>query len=170
MNKITRESGGIKIIDEKGNKYTFGEIGLIRPGTDCHLEMTAVPVYSYNLQPASIESPTGNKIIYNYSTRVNSKYFTSLVQNKFVEDYKMGPNGLDSDTPEPLSTCYNYNEHSEFLVDNITLPNGQIDIIYNTTELREDLPGEKYVKQIILKDIGNHIIKNSHSAMTISFH
>lgn len=164
LNKITAVVGGINIVDEKGFIYKFKEEGTISANTNCSppdLNQRS----SYNLQPKEIESPTGKKITYNHSSslHVNSKYFTSLVQNKKIEDLKLGRNDSNEYTNlQPMETCYTYNSHNEHLVKNITFPEGQIDLIYNNnqTEPRLDLPGDFYVKQIILRNASNHIIKN----------
>jgi len=165
LNKISSViNGGVSIVDEQGFKYKFIDEGTIKSNTNCSPPDLKLRT-SYNFQPTEIESPAGKKITYNYSSslNVNSKYFTSLVQNEKIEDLKLGSNdSLDFTILPPAQICYNYNSHTERLVDKITLPDGQVDLIYNnnTTEPRQDLPGDFYVKQIILRDKNNHIIKD----------
>lgn len=177
QDKITQ--AGHKIIDTKGIEYNFTSNGLIKSLSTCSDALNAP--YSYNFEPKQIKSTTGREINYFYEyanskSVVNSNYFTSLTFNKQIQEIRIGPRDVGKFNPMtgdyegsteftifPVpDKCYNYNNHTEILLNRVEFPSGKIYFIYNDTDIeeRKDLPKDYYLKQFIVVNNLGDTIKN----------
>ena len=164
--KITPTANSVLIQDELGNSYVFSksiENSIINYNS-CARDIN--PLYGYpdpNFKISNIKSIKNNEINYFYEKNTDSKYVTSVVEQRRIDRVGTDPS-LPPSQPLPQK-CYNYADSTDKALTKISFDGGNIFFYYNNDTLgleddREDIVGEVYLTRIIVKNNKDKVIKD----------
>ncbi|WP_439490783.1 RHS repeat domain-containing protein [Algoriphagus sp.] len=154
--KILRDSNGFTIIDPKGIQYRFDEKettfsnltyeknGQLQPYLDPQQ-------YTSSWYMSRIDMPTGQEITFEYVSSIISPEYQTAETRYFR-------NALEQYCPEnvPFDMEYSINTFQDVQItqkkiSKINFPNGEISFAYKAAD-RNDLPGDKALEKITVKD------------------
>ncbi|MGX9987593.1 hypothetical protein, partial [Soonwooa purpurea] len=164
--KITINGGynDIKMIDEKGFTYYFSSpMSSLSTYNDCmpSLDKSEDP----NFRIEKINSPKNQEIKFLYdpnnSLNVNAKYVNSVTTRERIATIGYIPPGYIPSAMGPFANkCVNITTLKSKPLTEIQFKEGMIEFIYNDVIPRQDIPGDLSLKQIIVRNRNNEIIKN----------
>ena len=162
QDKIKRSWDDMKIYNDKGVLHQFVKDELVQSYNSC-TSGTGFEYNDPNYKISQIKTPTGQKVDYNYKEYVNSNYITSVSHTKTISSHENGP--LPKGFGLAPETCYNNTQNKESILTTIDFPNGVVEFTYITTLggndiERKDLPGDKILKKIVVKNSSGSVIRD----------
>ena len=156
---VNNEGAKIIIKDDNGNTYYFHlSMNTLNYNSCATNVLSDKSNYTYYLD--KIITKNGKVIQYTYDHSVSTFYATGFSEQKEI-DYMRG---YPDDIPPPVNPfCLYYSYSNEPILKSVIFGNNNIiEFNYNihkSKRVREDLPGEVFLEQIIVKE-NNNIIKN----------
>jgi len=152
------------LIDDLGFQYTFNSYvdNQIVNRNSC---VTTISDFHYddpNYKIQQILSPNNEMVKFIYTPFVaNTKYITSI-QTQAALSYYSGGSGNPPAIPNTNTKCINYAESKESVLSEIQFKGGKVLFTYSnrTTELRSDLPGDVYLKNVKVINDNGDVIKD----------
>ena len=161
QDKIIRSSRGVDIYNDKGILHGFVTDESVQSYNSCNTNI-GFEYNDPNYKISQIKTPTGQKVDYNYEEYINSTYTTSVSHSRTISSLENGP--LPKGFGQAPDICYNYSINKESILTKIDFPNGYIEFNYvnklNSDSERKDLPGDKILKTIVVKNNSGSILRN----------
>lgn len=159
---ITKNLGGvIEIKDIQGSLYTFLSLGRVVNYNTCQSGVSDMVTSDYVI--TSILTNKGKLIKYEYDYSAISSFITNLSE-QYVVDTKdaISFGGLTdvNKRPKLADFCLQYNNSNLPVLKRIIYEEGEISFNYNANSVRQDLPGEVYLKNIQIKNKKGILIKD----------
>lgn len=142
----------INIIDNAGTHYSFKNVVTSIPfkmGFEGH-------IYTDNYKPAELNFSNSEKLTFLYGKRFSFKQYTTNSQTEFSK--KNNIEGFCNSLPKETYTYYG-SRTLEDVITEIDFPKGRIVFNYGE-EYREDLIGDKYLKNIVVYSKTGKAIKS----------
>lgn len=162
QDKIKRSWDDMKIYNDKGILHNFIIDERVQSFNSCNTN-AGFEYNDPNYKIGQIVTPTQHKVTYHYNEYVNSTYVTSVSHSKTISSYKVG--ALPNNFGQAPEICYNYSVNKESILTKIDFPNGYIEFTYvtklnNGDTDRKDLPGDKILKTIRVKNNAGALLRN----------
>ncbi len=158
---------GIKMTDEKGVSYIFKDnVGLkeIMNKTTCNPSNEDDDIPNFKLD--TIITSNNKKIVYKYGKAIQSKYITSISENRVIDMKIQGPSNHANPYDLPAQRCVNKTETKDRILTEISFEDGKVRFYYNNDALafsehiRQDLIGDAYLTRVVVEDKKGKIIKD----------
>ncbi|WP_313375704.1 RHS repeat domain-containing protein [Chishuiella sp.] len=157
--KIKKDNGLITILDDQGNEYSFFNEASGYSYNTCASFVSNAENSTYVLK--HIKTKNNKNIKYEYDYTSKTIYATGFSEQKKIDEIKAvsyyGDN-FNGQGPDLSPFCLFYTNSREPVLRRIKFDENIIEFNYNNK--REDLPGEVFLEQILVKDNNNKLIKN----------